>query len=69
MFIELKEALMKEVRTLKDSLGRDIRADLRNVAVWTSMDFMNSQFKQIKKETGHGFKGNKKRTGKPSSKK
>lgn len=59
MFIELKEALMKEVRTLKDSLGGDITADLCNVVVWTNMDFINSQLKQTKKELDVILKENK----------
>lgn len=48
LFNELKEELKKEVRTLKDSFDRDIRADLRDVK--TGMDFMNSHFEQMKRK-------------------
>lgn len=48
LFGELKEDLKKEVRTLKDSFDRDIRADLREVK--SGMDFMNAHFEQMKQK-------------------
>ncbi|KAM7281728.1 hypothetical protein ISCGN_005991 [Ixodes scapularis] len=56
MFTELKEDLKKEVRALKDSFDRDIRADLREVK--TSMDFMNGQFELMKKKLDEVLKEN-----------